>query len=128
MRSSFHQRIGPVRVYSGLQFHDDKKKTGCMGRTYECIPEDRVCEVDSNFIKQNCKDESDEAKDLCITWQCPEGFWKCSSNECLPEEYVCDNNPLFIGGKCRDGSDEADELCSTWQCPGGYWKCGSKRL
>ncbi len=88
----------------------------------KCIPVDKVCDGDGT-----CPDRSDEADNVCSSWQCTEGLWKCGSLECIPEEHVCDGNPFKWEPMCTDGSDETESTCSPWNCTLGYWKCGTHK-
>ncbi len=68
----------------------------------------------------DCLDHSEESWELCSTWQCLAGTWKCANSKCINERSVCDGIDT-----CHDGSDELDTLCSSWQCFEDQWKCGS---
>ncbi len=54
--------------------HDGRR---CIGMEYVC----------DGLI--HCRDASDEKPEVCNTWLCVEGRWKCRNNKCIPANDVC---------------------------------------
>ncbi len=65
---------------------------------------------------------SDEENELCESWQCPQGKWKCDDGRCIATESVCPYRRQDSGA-CKDGSHKKPELCENWNCTAGFWKC-----
>ncbi len=70
-----------------------------------------------------CTDGSDEHTDVCTSWNCTAGLWKCNNGKCINESKVCDESP-----DCDDGSDNDPIMCADWPCPENKWKCADRSM
>ncbi len=89
-----------------------------------CVFREDVC--DGNFhTALDCPDGSNEEKEFCNRWNCPESMWKCADNkQCIYRKAVCNSETHSdASGNCLDGSDEQN--CEDWSCPAEFIKCAN---
>uniref|UniRef100_A0A9J2P3L7 EGF-like domain-containing protein n=1 Tax=Ascaris lumbricoides TaxID=6252 RepID=A0A9J2P3L7_ASCLU len=80
--------------------------------TSVCIGPQDICDG-----KVDCPLGEDEKTELCSSYQCSDGQFKCSnSSKCIPKAAVCDGTD-----DCGNGADE--QHCGEKQCGGGRFHC-----
>ncbi len=98
-------------IYGCEDESDEDDKLCCVVNGLGDITKPLIC--DGNY---DCYDKSDEFFDVCKTWNCSEGMWKCKDFKCIDLTEVCDGIT-----QCNDASDE--QACETWHCHKGWRKC-----
>ncbi len=71
-----------------------------LGSNTSCDPDQFSCHdgrrcIGGEFFCDgiiHCGDGSDETPEMCNTWQCVEGKWKCSNNKCIKGNYFREND------------------------------------
>ena len=82
--------------------------------------ENNDCDIHYPGCGDECLDNSDEDEEMCKTFICPDGHFKCADGKCIIETFQC--NGVY---DCFDKSDEDPELCKAFKCRPGYWKCAN---
>ncbi|KAK0162607.1 hypothetical protein PV327_006373 [Microctonus hyperodae] len=54
----------------------------------------------------DCDDRSDEHREFCMNYTCPDHKTKCGDGTCIHKMIQCDNTL-----DCLEGGDEHDEVC-----------------
>ncbi len=99
---------------------EDNRRCGCPEETNfpchdgeGCATEHSVCDG-----TKTCTDGSDELQDICDSWKCSQGLWKCKDMKCIELVKLCDGKT-----DCNDGSDEDMNFCTEYRCMPSYTKC-----
>lgn len=86
-----------------------------VNSTATCINPPEICDG-----KKDCPLGDDERPQLCQSYLCTEGHFKCANDsKCIPQTAVCDGN-----NDCSNGADERD--CGEGECSQGRFRCDNK--
>ena len=75
-----------------------------------CVPKTWVCDGDDE-----CKDNSDEDKEVCGIKTCHDFQFRCDNEKCIPKNYLCDS--------LNDCGDSSDERNCTISCETNQHRC-----
>ena len=94
----------------------------CIENTEVCNDDRYQCRLYTDDTCDLVIDNSDEDEEMCKTFTCPAGYWKCANNKCINNEDACDGK--LFSTDCIDESDEDPEMCKrNHTCNTGYRKC-----